>query len=527
MTDRSAWAARFARRTPFFRSLRFGVLLVVLAVLVMPPFFVFVWSMMERDIEGAIRANVAAAATESIAAFSAPGEPMAPFADRPRSAPIKTAPAAAPRATEPSGMDSHLDSIALRHVLRIRVLEASGRIVADADRDQGTDLVHQIGMLFLGADGAPTLEGFDRSLEPVHERSEFVTARWDEPLVGCRWSPGGKLLVCHAVQRVRLPDGTDGIVYVQESSRRAVRALYDLRFQLARLTVVILPIALVLAWWMGTRFVRPIEALRREAISKAGSTNPTGALSTRGKDEVRDLAQAFNTLLDKLEERRGTNERFVADLVHEFKNPVAAVRACGESLSGGGVDGQRAARLSRVLLDSSGRLDTLVTQFLELARAEAGMPSEPRTRIELVDTVQGVVEAMRLRQPDVMFDVVATQAVAVMGVGSRLDSVLRNLLENAAAFASCGTTGAPRVSVSVLRLRDTVEVHVSDNGPGIAAEDLPRVFERFFTTRGRERGSGLGLALVKAVVEAHQGHVDVKSEAGAGATFVIQLVAAE
>src|SRR5262249_53556429 len=114
------------------------------------------------------------------------------------------------------------------------------------------------------------------------------------------------------------------------------------------------------------------------------------------------------------------------------------------------------------------------------------------------------------------------QGAIVVGVEHRIDSALRNLLENAASFA------APdgQVKVHAEGRAGTVEIVVTDSGPGIDAADLPRVFDRFFTTRGRTRGTGLGLALVRAVVLAHGGSIQAESRRGEGATFRVVLPAA-
>lgn len=475
-------------------SLRANVVLLVLAMLLLPQAIVVAWSAMERDIGGRLRQSTSEAANEAAAAMSAPDPEAA------------------------------LDAIAEARGVRIRVATLDGEERLDLDHDTGTDLVHQIGTLFFGPDGAPTLRELDETLGPLPRRGEVreALARPGEVQTGCRKSAGDKLLVCHAVRTVH----RDEVVYVQESSRRAVRALYDLRYQLARLTVVMLPFALAFSWWMGRRMVRPIEWLRARVLEKARSESARGDLQPPPDDEVGDLARAFNDLLDALDERRRANEAVAADLVHELKNPVAAIRACAESLEKGGVDEKKAARLAKILADSSGRLDALVSQFLELARAEAGMPNERRTEVDMGALARGIVSSVEPAFPDVTFAVEAEEDANVIGVPPRLDSVVRNLVDNAASFSGEGA----RVRVDVRRDGDRVVVEVTDDGPGIAEDDLARVFDRFFTTRSGaargKRGTGLGLALVKAVAEAHGGEASARGAPGRGAIFRVALPAA-
>jgi two-component system sensor histidine kinase ChvG len=516
-------------------------------MLLLPLVMVGAWSFMERDIRGKLQWSAKEAANESAEVLAH---------------------------AEQEGLDGpatedRLTDVAARYTARIRVVREDGTELFDVDRDKGNDLVHQIGTFFFGQDGAPTLREFDETLEPVQQRREVVrVTRWDVPATpprpppppegtsrryrgsslgsdrpppadgevetGCRASAAEKLLVCHAARAVPASvAGRTEVVYVQESSRRAVRALYDLKYQLLRLSLLMLPVALVFSWWMGRRMVKPIEDLRERVLEKARSANARADIAAPRGDEAADLAEAFNDLLGALDTKRRENEAFVADLVHEFKNPVAAIRACAESLDAGGVDAQRASRLSRILADSSARLDGLVSQFLELARAEAGMPNEARAKVDLGALARGVVSTFESRHPEVRFAVDVAEGATVKGVETRLDSLVRNLVDNAASFA--GEGGEVRVTVKKEDARVVLEV--SDTGPGIAEADLPRMFERFFTTRAvasaagaeprarrEKKGTGLGLALVKAVAEAHGGEVSVRS--AKGATFRVALPAA-
>ena len=332
--------------------------------------------------------------------------------------------------------------------------------------------------------------------------------------------------------RSRRSDGIEAI-YVQESSRRAVRALYDLRYQLLRLSLIMLPFALGFSWWMGRRMVHPIEWLRERVLEKARSANPRADLDLRRGDEVADLADAFNGLLGSLDERRRANEAFIADLVHEFKNPVAAIRTCAETLDSGGVDEKRAARLAKILADSSTRLDALVSQFLELARAEAGMPNELRARSISRRSPAASPHAIEQSHPEVRFAIDAEAPATVVGVEPRLDSRRPEPRRQRGLVRGRGRRGSRQRQARPRRRRQVI-LEVCDSGPGIPDKDLPHMFERFFTTRAvagggaepsarKQKGTGLGLALVKAVAEAHGGQVSARSSAGAGTTFRVVL----
>ncbi len=486
-----AWGVVLATRIPWLRSMRARAMVVVVAAVLMPLVLVTVTGVEERRVGARLAENVRDGIEEAAAASANAGE---------------------------------LDAIARRRDLRVRVVAADGTIAFDVDHEAGTNPLASIGALFFGDDGAPSPAAFDASLGPLEARRESVEAvRARRAVAECRTSEGAKLLVCSAARGASEVTASGALaprlVYVQASSRRAVRALYDLRYEISKLVVILLPVGILLAWWLGWRTVRPIEMLRAQVLERAAEGAPGPAIDLPRRDEIGDLALAFNGLLHALDERRLANEAFIADLVHEFKNPVAAIRASAEQLRERDPD-PRTERLARILEASSERLDALVTQFLELARAEAGMPSEERALTDLAAIARGVVDSVRadVRWSGVRFVVRAEGATQVQGVALRLESALRNLVENAASFAAEG-----EVEVVVENGDTRVHVSVRDTGPGIAEADLPRVFDRFFTTRGAAHGTGLGLALVKAVVAAHGGEVRAESAPGSGATFHLTL----
>lgn len=487
-------------RRPTRWSLRFNVALLVLAVVTAPLLLVAAWLGMERQFESAMRQNAVFALEEAVPALQSPS-PASTVAGLDSSLPSSAEP------------ETALERVARVHRVRVRVMGDDGRVLADHDYDWGRDLSERAGGMVLGrARPQPPLDDLRGALAQRREVREALAKGAAE---GCEDSPEMGKVACFAAQRASA--GAARLVHVQDSAERPLPLLYALRFQLGRLTLVILPFALLLAFWVGRLLVGPLEALRDQVLAKVREQRPQADLQAPASNETEQLAQAFNTLLERLEDRRHQNEAFVADLVHEFKNPVATIRACGESLGGGEVTPERAQRFARLLHESSTRLEALVSQFLDLARAEAGMKEEGREVVDL-----GVLARARVaraeadpRNAALTFQVDVVGSATVRGVPERLQTVLDNLLANAASFAPSDG----RVRVRVEPDADGVLLSVSDDGPGIAAEDAPRVFERFFTTRRHDKGTGLGLALVRAIVEGHGGTVAVRSVLGAGATF--------
>jgi len=418
-----------------------------------------------------------------------------------------------------AAIDADLDAIALRERVRLRVVEG-GAVRRDLDHEPPTSLRDRVGDLFFGPDGAPTLRAWEDVAPPLPGRPEVERARRGEASTGCDVFLGGKLAVCHAA----LGAGPGVVVVAEKSSPRAIRALWDSRGALLKLTLYVMLAGLALAVWLGRRIVRPIERLRDEVLARTASPLEGAPVHAGAADEIGELAASFNALLTAIAERSRQNQAFMADLVHELKSPVAAVRAAADALGQGGpVDEARAARLGRALLASSGRLDALVTEFLELARAEAGLPDEEREPIDVAAMVRGRIDAMQddERHAGVRFEVDATPATPATapGVAGRLERAVGNVLENAASFAGAG--GA--VHATVRAEGDACVIEVSDTGPGIEAGKIGRIFDRFFTDRRDGRGTGLGLALAKAIVEAHGGSIAAASPEGGGAVFTIRL----
>ncbi len=280
------------------------------------------------------------------------------------------------------------------------------------------------------------------------------------------------------------------------------------------------------------RITRPIARLRRVAGRVAQGQLDERAVPS-GVLEVDELGQQFNVMADRLagtlrmlEADRDRLREFVADVSHELRTPIAALRMYIELLREGDVDEATRAEFLERSTQQIGRLEWLSTNLLDLSRIDAGIfPLDMRDG-DLRDPVQATVQALSevaVARGVSLDSEVPGEAVELRFDRERIIQLLTNLVGNALKFTPRG--GA--VSVNVGETDEQVTIEVSDTGPGIPAEELPHVFERFYrgTNTGEERasGSGLGLAIVRSIVEMHGGEIDVASVIGEGTEFRITL----
>jgi signal transduction histidine kinase len=283
-------------------------------------------------------------------------------------------------------------------------------------------------------------------------------------------------------------------------------------------------------WVLAKTLSRPIQVLTRAAKSME-----QGDLSVRvkpsGPEELERLAVAFNSMASRLQSNVTELRAFVANASHELRTPLTVVKLRTEALREGALEEPEIA--SRFLGDIESEIDRLVrmvNDLLDLSRLEARMTGSQRAEVNLSTVAQGAFNAFHIRAEHTGVDLkleIEPDLPTVIGNEDQLRRVFYNLIENAIKYTPAGG----RVEVLLRRgpNENTVRLLVRDNGPGIAPEHLPHVFERFYradTTQPRQgaiRGSGLGLAIAKSIVESHSGEIGVSSQLGNGTTFWADL----
>jgi two-component system, OmpR family, sensor histidine kinase MprB len=300
------------------------------------------------------------------------------------------------------------------------------------------------------------------------------------------------------------------------------RPLTEVDQSLERLGILLLLTALggialaaVLGLAVSSAALQPVTRLTKTAERVSETGDLSERIDVTGRDELSRLAASFNTMLAALEESTRAQRQLVADASHELRTPLTSLRTNIEVLAGDHAlpPGERERLLSDVI-EQLEEMTTLISELIELARTEQQAAVPEVVRLDLL--AAEAVERVRRNRPGVEFDTTLERSV-VRGVPGTIERAIGNLLDNAAKWSP---PGAP-VEVDV---RDG-RVVVRDHGPGIADEDLPYVFDRFYRARAARGmpGSGLGLAIVRQVAESHGGDVVAERTPGGGTQMTLNL----
>jgi signal transduction histidine kinase len=286
-------------------------------------------------------------------------------------------------------------------------------------------------------------------------------------------------------------------------------------FVLAAVGAVILLIVFLVSLRLARQVTKPLDDLEQAAADLGRGDLAARAPIPAGPPEIRELAESFNRTAERLEQLVSSQQAFVADASHQLRTPLAALRLRLENLEGELADGPPTATEDvGGALDEVARLSRLVDGLLELARAERS--ATDAAPIALGPVIAGRVDAWSALAAERTVDLVAEteDALVVRSTPGRLEQVLDNLIANALDVAPAGS------AVRVTGARDPrgITLTVQDAGPGMSAEQRAHAFDRFWRPSGADRdgGSGLGLSIVKQLVTADGGSVELDAAPGGG-----------
>jgi signal transduction histidine kinase len=279
-------------------------------------------------------------------------------------------------------------------------------------------------------------------------------------------------------------------------------------------SIVVMLLASLFIWLAAGRAIAPLQALAGAARSITES-DLSRRLSIRGSDEIAQLGRTFNEMLDRLDIAFASQRAFMADVSHELRTPITVIRGHLETLGDDPVERREALAIVR---DELGRMGRLVDDLLILARSSR--PDFLRVEPLDLDLLTADLFAKASRLADRRWRLERTGIGLLQADPQRLTQAVMNLAENAARHTDEGDEIALGSSIS----NGEARLWVRDTGSGIDAADAERIFERFAQS-DRAEGAGLGLAIVRAIAEAHGGRVELDSALGAGSTFAIVVPA--
>jgi two-component system sensor histidine kinase ChvG len=303
---------------------------------------------------------------------------------------------------------------------------------------------------------------------------------------------------------------------------------------IATAMAVVILLSVLLSMFLARTIVRPMRrlALAAHRVRLGRSREVRVPRLPSRSDEIGLLARAVSDMSQSLRQRIDNMEAFAADVTHELKNPLASLRSAID-----GIDRVDDPDIKRQLLtvarDDVRRLDRLINDISEAARTDAELARAQFDRVDLGPLIEQIAASWETRREKgdarIAFARPRMASAVVMGKPDRLARAINNILDNAVSFSPPGGL----VEIAATRVGDEVRIRIEDEGPGVPAEARDAIFNRFHSVRPEGdafgRHSGLGLAIARAIVEGHDGKIDVqdRDDAPSGARFTIRLPAAD
>ncbi len=323
--------------------------------------------------------------------------------------------------------------------------------------------------------------------------------------------------------------GPDRILVVAGQPGRFTAAAFFgeyLLLPLAEAAGIAAVLAMILAVIIARSIANPLHGMAAAAQGIARGDPNTPAIPLAGPDEVRSLGEALNHMTGQLQSTQQAQRDFLANVSHELRTPLTSIQGFAQALlDGAAATPEAVQRSAGIIFGEADRMRRLVDGLLDLARLDSGLRALNLAQLDLRGLLAGAAEKFSLRAGTAGVTLVADLPASlppITGDADRLAQVVANLLDNALKHTPAGG----RVTLSAAASPTSIEISVSDTGPGIPPEDLGRIFERFYQvdkSRAHSAGLGLGLAISREIVEAHGGRLRVESVTGLGSRFTVRL----
>lgn len=411
----------------------------------------------------------------------------------------------------------------------------SGRTVGPICREAGKAIAKRITVILPSGAVVGESEESPAEMENHSGRPEIAAALSGATGVALRRSR----TLDREMMYVALPLSRGGETVAVVRASMPVKALTDVMHRLdARIALEAALVALCMGgivFLLSRRMIKPLDEIRRGA-QRFRDGDLSYRIRVRGPSEIASLAGALNhmaaelsTRMERLRQLEDMRREFVANVSHELKTPVTSIRGFAETLRDGvEADPRLAKQYLGIIAAQAGRLSSIIEDLLQLSRIEEEMRGSgllERERVMILPVLNAAAGMLASAAKDkfVRIDVACDEELSSNINAHLVEQAVANLIDNAVKYGGEGKS----VRVEGSSEGKELLIRVMDEGPGIPAEHLPRIFERFYRVdKGRSRklgGTGLGLAIVKHIAGLHGGSVSVESEMGRGSTFTIRL----
>ena len=311
---------------------------------------------------------------------------------------------------------------------------------------------------------------------------------------------------------------------------------HDLRIQIraerARIFIfflVVLCISILLSLFLARTIVRPIRDLAVSAVKvRLGrASQVTIPRLPERRDEIGMLARALSDMSQTLRQRIDHTQSFADDVAHEIKNPLASLRSALEGLQNI-KDPKLSEKLMKIAQNDVHRMDRLITDIAEAGRVDSQISRAQFEEINFTHLLKNIIQKYRLKfnnQNNIIFEQNEDDDIVILGEQIRIERVIENLIDNAVSF----TQAKQEILIKLVHSHDKIIFNIIDDGPGIEASHYEKIFQRFYSSRPQEENfgehSGLGLAISRSIIEAHNGELFARQrpDKKSGACFEIQL----
>lgn len=314
-------------------------------------------------------------------------------------------------------------------------------------------------------------------------------------------------------------------VFVHKRISELESSLMDIYRQIVLSAAISAALGIVLTYIFTRNMLRPLKVVNTGAKMLANG-NLDVYLEVRSTDEIGQFAETFNAVAKQLKKNERTRQSFVANVSHELRSPLTSIQGLVQGVLDGTVAPEDSEHYLGIVLDETKRLNLLITDLLDLAKVESGQFPLEITEIEINEMIRRVLIMYEKKVEDKNLNVevlLSGDKVMVYGDPNRLIQVLQNLIDNAVKFASQDG----RLRISTLETDASVFVSINNSGEVIPRAEIPYVFDRFYKAdkaRSRSKGgTGIGLSLVRRILEEHRQKIWVESDAVEGTTFTFTL----